>query len=102
MLGGLMMGIGQALLEETVIDHHYGRIVNQDLAEYLVAVHADTPQFEHIFVDEQDGHVSPIGAKGLGDYDRWRCSCDCQCGVSCDRETHSRSTYHVGQVTVTQ
>ena len=41
--------------------------MNQDLAEYLVAVHADTPQFEHIFVDEQDEHVSPIGAKGLGE-----------------------------------
>lgn len=67
MLGGLMMGIGQALLEETVTDHRYGRIVNQDLAEYLVAVHADTPQFEHIFVNESDEHVSPIGAKGLGE-----------------------------------
>ncbi|NUO41448.1 MAG: xanthine dehydrogenase family protein molybdopterin-binding subunit, partial [Streptomyces sp.] len=40
-LGGMVGGIGQALLEHTVTDHRDGRIVNASLADYLVPVNAD-------------------------------------------------------------
>src|SRR3569833_3417807 len=35
MIGGTIMGIGMALMEEAVIDHRYGRLVNNNFADYL-------------------------------------------------------------------
>jgi xanthine dehydrogenase YagR molybdenum-binding subunit len=66
-IGGFMMGIGQALMERTEVDDRSGRIVNANLAEYLVPVLADTPDVEVIFVPEEDPHLGPLGAKGLGE-----------------------------------
>jgi len=42
-------------------------VVNANLAEYLVPVHADIEQLEALFVDEHDPHVNPLGAKGLAE-----------------------------------
>ena len=66
-IGGFIMGIGQALMERTEVDNRTGRIVNANLAEYLVPVLADTPSIEVIFVPEEDPHIGPLGAKGLGE-----------------------------------
>jgi xanthine dehydrogenase YagR molybdenum-binding subunit len=41
--------------------------VNADIAEYHIPVHADVPSIDIHFVDEQDPHVDPIGAKGIGE-----------------------------------
>ncbi|HEV8427810.1 MAG TPA: xanthine dehydrogenase family protein molybdopterin-binding subunit [Pyrinomonadaceae bacterium] len=65
--GGVVGGIGMALLEETVMDHRMGRIVNASLGEYHVPVNADIPALEAFFVEEHDDHVNPIGAKGIGE-----------------------------------
>src|SRR6185437_16642464 len=35
-LGGVVMGIGMALHEETLFDHRFGRIMNPNIAEYHV------------------------------------------------------------------
>ncbi len=67
MIGGIVMGIGMALLEETVTDSRFGRIVNRNLGEYHVPVNADIPAIEAYFVEETDPHVNPIGAKGVGE-----------------------------------
>lgn len=67
MLGGMIWGIGMALFEETLMDHKFGRIVNNDFAEYHIPVHADVPSVEVIFIPEEDPHVNPIGAKGIGE-----------------------------------
>jgi xanthine dehydrogenase YagR molybdenum-binding subunit len=56
-----------ALLEETLMDKKYGRVLNADLAEYHVPVHADIPLIETIFLDEDDFSINPIGAKGIGE-----------------------------------
>ncbi len=64
--GGIVWGIGQALLEETVRDSK-GRLINNNLAEYLVPVQADVPPIEVILVNEIDETVNPAGAKGLGE-----------------------------------
>ncbi len=66
-LGGIVWGIGSALEEESVIDHHYGRFMNHSLAEYHVPVNADIHDIEVIFVAEQDDVVNPLGVKGLGE-----------------------------------
>lgn len=66
-IGGAIMGIGMALMEETVIDHRYGRVVNGNLADYHVPVNADIPQIEALFVNKPDLNINPIGAKGMGE-----------------------------------
>jgi xanthine dehydrogenase YagR molybdenum-binding subunit len=65
--GGVVGGLGMALLEETVMDHRMGRFVNPSLAEYHVPVNADIPEIEAFFVEERDDHVNPLGAKGIGE-----------------------------------
>ena len=65
--GAVVGGIGQALFEETVVDHRMGRIVNSSLAEYHVPVNADVQQVEAFFVEEADDKVNPLGAKGIGE-----------------------------------
>ncbi len=66
-IGGLTFGIGMALEEETMIDHKLGRIMNRNLGEYHVPVHADIHEIDVIFVEEEDKLVNPIGVKGLGE-----------------------------------
>ncbi|MGW6604277.1 xanthine dehydrogenase family protein molybdopterin-binding subunit [Streptomyces sp. NPDC055036] len=66
-LGGMVGGIGTALLEHTVTDHRDGRIVNANLADYLVPVNADIPDLRAIFIDGEDLEAAPIGVKGLGE-----------------------------------
>lgn len=67
MIGGIVMGIGMALMEATVMDTNFGRFVNQDLAEYHVPVNADIPAIDVHLLDSFDSHASPIGAKGAGE-----------------------------------
>ena len=65
-LGGVVWGIGMALHEETLIDHTFGRIMNANIADYHVPVHADIHDIKVIFVDEPDGS-NPLGLKGVGE-----------------------------------
>jgi xanthine dehydrogenase YagR molybdenum-binding subunit len=64
--GGIIMGIGMALSEETQFDERRGRIVNRSLAEYHVPVHLDVPHIEIIYTDIPDEHT-PLGARGVGE-----------------------------------
>ncbi|HXT17173.1 MAG TPA: xanthine dehydrogenase family protein molybdopterin-binding subunit [Gemmatimonadaceae bacterium] len=66
-IGGIVYGIGMALLEDTLIDPRNGRYVNAELDEYHLPVNADVPHIDVTFVDEKDEHVNPIGVKGLGE-----------------------------------
>lgn len=67
MIGGVTGGIGMALTEEAIIDHRFGRFINNNLADYHVPVHADVPHIETIFVDKPDPIINPMGAKGMGE-----------------------------------
>jgi xanthine dehydrogenase YagR molybdenum-binding subunit len=67
MIGGAVGGIGGALHEEGVIDHRYGRWVNNNFADYHVPVHADVPEIEVVFVNKPDPILNPNGAKGMGE-----------------------------------
>jgi xanthine dehydrogenase YagR molybdenum-binding subunit len=66
-MGGMIFGIGMALMEETIYDPNRGRVITRDLANYLVPIHADMPEFEIEFLDKQDPFISPIGARGIGE-----------------------------------
>lgn len=65
--GGVIMGIGAALMEECLFDHNLGNPVTYDLAGYHVPVHADIPRIDVIFVGEPDLAFNPSGARGVGE-----------------------------------
>lgn len=67
MIGGVVGGIGMALTEETVMDHRYGRYVNNNFGDYHVPVNADVPFIEALFVNKPDPVLNPMGAKGMGE-----------------------------------
>jgi xanthine dehydrogenase YagR molybdenum-binding subunit len=66
-MGSMIWGIGMALHEETLLDHHFGRIMNANYGEYHVPVNADVHDIKVIFVDEPDDIINPLGIKGLGE-----------------------------------
>lgn len=63
--GGIIMGLGLALMEETQFDERFGRIMNPSLAEYHVPVHMDVPAIDVIWTDIADPHA--MGAHGIGE-----------------------------------
>ena len=67
MIGGAVGGIGMAMMEDLVIDHRYGRAINNNLADYHVPVNADIPNVDVLFVNKKDPHTNPMGSKGLGE-----------------------------------
>jgi xanthine dehydrogenase YagR molybdenum-binding subunit len=66
-IGGMLFGFSMALMEGTIPDEKTGRIVNPNLADYHVAVHADTPEFDIDFINEADPHMPDLGARGIGE-----------------------------------
>ncbi|MDQ8188423.1 xanthine dehydrogenase family protein molybdopterin-binding subunit [Pelagicoccus sp. SDUM812002] len=65
--GAIMMGVGMALLEESVYDKRTGRPVSDNLADYLIPVMTDTPEVDLNLLDEPDPHLGKMGARGIGE-----------------------------------
>lgn len=65
--GAVVWGIGMALMEATTRDPRRGRVMNANLADYLIPVNADVPELEVLLVDEPDEQINSLGAKGLGE-----------------------------------
>jgi xanthine dehydrogenase YagR molybdenum-binding subunit len=66
-LGGMTMGLSMALHEESVLDPRFGDYVTHDFAAYHIATNADVGTIDVLWIDENDPHVSPMGAKGIGE-----------------------------------
>lgn len=66
-MGGIVGGIGMALMEDMVIDDRTGRTITASFGDYHVPVHADIPQMDMLFVNEKDPYLNPMGSKGLGE-----------------------------------
>jgi xanthine dehydrogenase YagR molybdenum-binding subunit len=64
--GGIIMGIGLALMEETEFDERTARIMNPSLSEYHMPVHMDVPKIEVMWTDIPDPYA-PAGARGIGE-----------------------------------
>jgi xanthine dehydrogenase YagR molybdenum-binding subunit len=67
LMGGMLWGMSQALLEGNRMDPRHGRWGSSNLAEYLVPVNADAPDVTVEFVEVRDDVVGPLGAKGVGE-----------------------------------
>ncbi len=66
-IGGIIWGVGQALLERTETDPAMARFMNRNYSGYLVAANADIPELDVLFVGDVDEEASPLGTKGLGE-----------------------------------
>lgn len=66
-IGGMTMGVGMALHEKGELDPRFGHVVNHDLAEYHIPVNADITGIEAVWLDEEDPHAGPLGARGIGE-----------------------------------
>ncbi len=67
LLGGMTWGLSMALHEASVLDPRFGDYVNHDFAEYHIATNADVGTIDVAWIDEEDLHVNPLGAKGIGE-----------------------------------
>jgi xanthine dehydrogenase YagR molybdenum-binding subunit len=65
--GAVVMGVGMALFEHTMYDSRSGAPINNNLADYVVAVNADAPQIDVTFLDYPDTKLNPLGARGVGE-----------------------------------
>jgi xanthine dehydrogenase YagR molybdenum-binding subunit len=66
-IGGMVGGLGMALLEQVEWDSHLGRVMNANLAEYLVPVNADVQVLDAMFVPSEDKTFNPLGSKGVAE-----------------------------------
>ncbi len=65
--GGVVWGIGMALMEDTWYDPRNGAPMNSNYADYVVPVNADVPPIEVHFLDYPDKEANPLGARGIGE-----------------------------------
>ena len=66
-IGGMVFGVGAALMEAVELDSRFGMFVNHNLAEYHVPVHADIPAIDAVFLPELDDKSNPLKSKGIGE-----------------------------------
>jgi xanthine dehydrogenase YagR molybdenum-binding subunit len=64
--GGVMMGLGYALLERRTMDEAEGRVINTNLEDYKMVSSFELPEIENIIV-EPITPMNNIGGKGLGE-----------------------------------
>jgi xanthine dehydrogenase YagR molybdenum-binding subunit len=67
LMGGMLWGMSQALLEGTRMDTNVGRWANASLGDYLVPVNADAPDIDIELIEVADNVVGPLGVKGVGE-----------------------------------
>lgn len=66
-IGGVVWGIGMALMEESVMDERWGNFITRSFADYHVPSNLDIGTIETIFIDEKDTITNTMGVKGIGE-----------------------------------
>jgi xanthine dehydrogenase YagR molybdenum-binding subunit len=64
--GAIVMGIGMAMAEQTLVDPRNGRTMSAGLDSYYLPVHADIPPIDVAWLNEPD-KTMPLGIIGLGE-----------------------------------
>lgn len=67
LIGGIVWGVSLALHEQTHVDSHTGRPVNNNLAEYHVPVNADIGEIDVSVIGIPDTKFNPLGSRGIGE-----------------------------------
>lgn len=65
-VGGVHMGAGYALMEDTVFDKKSGRPLNAQFGDYKILTSMDMPPVE-VITEETWEPTGPLGAKGVGE-----------------------------------
>ncbi|RRA49872.1 xanthine dehydrogenase family protein molybdopterin-binding subunit [Acidipila sp. EB88] len=65
--GGILFGLGMALLEKTIYDPATGAPLNDNLAEYHLPTCRDIPDFTVDFIEHPDFRLNPLGVRGIGE-----------------------------------
>ncbi|MDX1701374.1 MAG: molybdopterin cofactor-binding domain-containing protein, partial [Melioribacteraceae bacterium] len=65
--GGIMQGIGFALMEERIMDYNNGKMLNTNMHAYKMPTMMDSPEIEVIIVSENDENANNMGVKGIGE-----------------------------------
>ncbi|GGM08461.1 MULTISPECIES: xanthine dehydrogenase family protein molybdopterin-binding subunit [Micromonospora] len=66
-VGGIIFGIGHALLEDDPLEEATGRLAAGNMADYLVPVNADVPDLDVHCLDRPDPVINNLGARGVGE-----------------------------------
>jgi xanthine dehydrogenase YagR molybdenum-binding subunit len=67
LMGGMLWGMSQALLEGNRTDAKTGRWASSSLGDYLVPVNADAPEVHVELIEVDDQVTGPLGVKGVGE-----------------------------------
>lgn len=67
LMGGMLWGMSQALLEGNQMDERTGHWASNSLGEYLVPVNADVPEVDVELIEVEDHVTGPLGVKGVGE-----------------------------------
>jgi xanthine dehydrogenase YagR molybdenum-binding subunit len=65
--GGIIQGLGFALIEQRVVDPRFGVVLNANLEDYRVPTMRDVPAIEIVMLDEPNVHANTLGALGAGE-----------------------------------
>ncbi len=66
-IGGLTMGAGMALAEQTKVEPNFGNFITRSFADYHVPVNLDMANIDVIFLPEEDKIANKMGVKGIGE-----------------------------------
>ena len=65
--GGIIQGIGFALMEQRITDPELGVVLNANLENYKIPTIRDIPKIEIIMLNEPNIHANTIGSLGAGE-----------------------------------
>ena len=66
-IGGLTMGAGMVIAEQTRVEPNFGNFITRSLADYHVPVNLDMANIDVVFVPEDDKIANAMGVKGIGE-----------------------------------
>ncbi|WP_134091160.1 xanthine dehydrogenase family protein molybdopterin-binding subunit [Olivibacter sp. XZL3] len=66
-IGGLTMGAGMVIAEQSRVEPNYGNFITRSFADYHVPVNLDMANIEVVFLPEEDKIANEMGVKGIGE-----------------------------------
>ena len=66
-IGGLTMGAGMVIAEQTQVEPNFGNFITRSFADYHVPVNLDLANIDVIFLPEEDKVANKMGIKGIGE-----------------------------------
>ena len=66
-IGGLTMGAGMVIAEQTKIEPNFGNFITRSFADYHVPVNLDMANIDVVFLPEDDKIANKMGVKGIGE-----------------------------------